>query len=119
MDEEKDNKTLAVIDNEMIIITHMIDLKDVKHGRAKMFYNGELLGISSQPLFFAARWLLKHDKADANDTIQTYRGSTMSMRAKVGVAARMTVEEDDRGLRFREYKLPPSCDRPLPMREAA
>jgi hypothetical protein len=98
---------------------HNIDLIPYKNGKAFMFYNGERIGVSSEPLFVSARWLLKHDKADANDTIQTYRGSTMSMRAKVGIAARMTVEEDDRGLRFREYKLPPSCDRPLPMREAA
>jgi hypothetical protein len=103
--------------NEGII--HKIDLMPAKHCRANMFYKGEDIGISSEPLFASARWLLKNGKADAKDTIEIYRGSTMSMRAKVGIAAGMTVEEDDGGLRFRKYKLPPSCDRPLPMREAA
>lgn len=110
---------LIVADINMIHITHKIDLIDEGHGKAKMVYNGELIGISSEPLFSAARFLLKRGRADAKDTIETYRGSTISMRAEVGIAAKMTVEEGGGGLRFRKYKLPHSHDRSRPMREAA
>lgn len=119
LDTKCNTKIVTVIDTKRVSITHRIDLRPAKHGRANMFYNGEHLGVSSEPLFASARLLLKHGKADAKDTVETYRGSTMSMRAEVGIAAGLTVEEDDGALRFRKYKLPPSSDRPKPMREAA
>lgn len=62
-----------------------------------MFYNGSNIGLSNEPLFYAARWLLINGKADAKDTIETYRGSTMCLRAKVGDAAKLSVKETDAG----------------------
>ncbi|MGJ0510455.1 MAG: hypothetical protein ACR652_25695 [Methylocystis sp.] len=110
---------VIVIDSNTEGLTHRIDLTPTKHGRANMFYRGEHIGVSSEPLFASARWLLKNGKADAMDAVETYRGSTMSMRAEVGIAAGKAVEEGDHGLRFRNYKPPPSHGRSRPMREAA
>jgi hypothetical protein len=107
--DAKDNTKQVVVDTKTQCVTHRVDLTPAQHGRANMFYNGELIGVSSEPLFASARWLLEHGKGYAKDTIETYRGSTMSMRAKVGLAAKLTVRETDagEGPRFAKWKPSP------------
>ncbi|MGJ0502444.1 MAG: hypothetical protein ACR65X_01650 [Methylocystis sp.] len=88
------------------MVTHHIDLVEAKKGKARMFHNGEDLGVSSEPLFSASRKLLAKGLANPEDYIETYRGQTPCCRSTVGVAAGLTVVEDDRGIRFQNYGLP-------------
>ena len=82
-----------------------IDLKPVGKGKAEMFVNGENIGVSSEPLFAAARWLLAHDLAKPDDKLGTYRGELLCMSAPVGIAANMTIAEDSRGgMRFTKWR---------------
>lgn len=69
-----------------------------------MTYEGQPIGISSQPIYDGARWLLRHDLADKHDQIETRRGSVVCLRAGVGVAAGlMLVERNRTGLRTEPY----------------
>lgn len=58
-----------------------------------MRYRGEIIGESGQPLFAAARYLLKAGKATSADRIETYRGETLCLAGQVGKAAKLTVKE--------------------------
>lgn len=69
-----------------------------------MRHAGHVIGDSRQPLFDAARYLLRSGIAKASDRIATFRGSTMCLRATVGAAAKLSVSESDRGLEFVEYR---------------
>jgi hypothetical protein len=79
--------------------THKVDLTPAEpfsRGRAEMHYAGELLGVSAQPLFSAAR-LLKERGASDDGLIETWRGETVCLRATVGVAAGLMVSDPDSG----------------------
>lgn len=89
---------------------HKVELSNAKHGKAHMEYEGRAIGISNEPLFDAARILLNSGKADAEDILETYRGKTKCLSAKVGVAAKLTVRETDAGdgpPRFVKWKASP------------
>lgn len=88
---------------------HRIQLTANKHGKANMEYEGVVIGISNEPLFDAARILLNSGKADAEHVIETYRGKTRCMSAKVGLASKLTVRETDAGdgPRFVTWKASP------------
>jgi hypothetical protein len=62
-----------------------------------MTYEGEKIGECGQPSFAAARWLLGNGRADPGDMIVTVRNGMDCMRARVGVAARLSVSEPDKG----------------------
>ena len=82
-----------------------IDLKPAARGKAEMYFNGENIGVSSEPLFAAARWLLAHERAKPDDTLGTYRGELLCMSAPVGIAANLTIAEDSRGgMRFTKWR---------------
>ena len=94
--------------------THRIDIEPALretrpgvwtgHGRAIMRYRGEQIGESAEPLFAAARILLDRGLADPDDVIQTFRGDTPCLRAKVGAAAgRSFVEAKAGGIRIGKY----------------
>jgi hypothetical protein len=69
-----------------------------------MYYNNDDLGLSSEPLFAAARHLLREGLADPEDTLSTYRGDMRCMSGKVGVAAGLTVYEHPHGgIGYRKY----------------
>ena len=67
------------------------------YGPTPMSYHGEVIGQSNQPLYAAARWLLDHGIANAEDEVGTYRGETLSMHGIVGELAKLTVEEAKNG----------------------
>lgn len=71
----KKTKQLDALDIKTQRPTHRIDLTPAKQGRANMFYCGEHIGVSCEPLFTSARWLLKHSKADAKHVVETHWGS--------------------------------------------
>jgi hypothetical protein len=85
---------------------HRIDLVAVKHGAARMFYNGQSLGVSHEPILSASRKLLALGRASPGDKIETYRGETPVCHSTVGAAAALTIVEDGRGIRFQKYSLP-------------
>jgi hypothetical protein len=85
-----------------------IDLKPAPRGKAEMYLNGDYIGVSSEPLFAAARWLLANNKAKPGDQIRIYRDDMLCMSGPVGLSARLTVTEDKRGgMRLSEWRLLP------------
>lgn len=82
-----------------------IDLKPAARGRAEMFCSGQNIGVSSEPLFAAARWLLANNQAKPDDQIRIYRDGMLCMSGPVGSSARLTVAEDKRGgMRLTEWR---------------
>lgn len=84
--------------------SHRIDLVDAYridpdtsrsagHGKAKMFYEGVLIGESRQPAFDAARYLLEKRLALPTDKLTTYRGDKPCLYTTVGRAAKLAVSE--------------------------
>lgn len=70
-----------------------------------MFYLGEYLGESDQPIYDAARILLKKGLASEEDRIITRRGDTVCMRSQVSVAAgRSVLDNEKRGPVTRRYR---------------
>jgi hypothetical protein len=67
------------------------------HGRAIMSYEGERIGESRQPAFDAARYLLDRGLALPCDKLTTYRGETPCLYTTVGRAAKLTIQENDKG----------------------
>ena len=92
---------------------HKIELTQYKRDKVAMFYNSTPIGISSEPLFEAARFLLSEGKASHDDIVETYRGETKCMSAKVGIAATKTVKEDRLGIRIVEYSASPYLSLPV------
>lgn len=85
--------------------THIIDLTPAKRGKASMFYLGNYLGDSNQPIYDAARILLKQSPERADDEIITRRGDTICLRSRVSKAAgRMVVESAKIGPTTRSYR---------------
>lgn len=66
-------------------------------GKAFMTYEGENICESREPLFAAARWLLGNGRADPADMIVTVRNGMDCMRARVEIAAGLSVSEPDKG----------------------
>jgi len=96
--------------NTPITTEHRIDLEpgyrnDPRHGRstghetAIMSYAGEVIGVSKQPIYDAARFLLNAGLARATDRIATFRGDTRCLHGGVGVAAQLSVVEEETGLK--------------------
>jgi hypothetical protein len=84
--------------------SHRIDLLDAYridpntghgsgHGKARMFYEGVLIGESRQPAFDAARYLLEKRLALPADKLTTYRGDKPCLYTTVGRAAKLAVSE--------------------------
>lgn len=85
-----------------------IYLKPAPRGKAEMYFNGEHIGQSSEPLFAAARWLLANNLAKPDDQVRIYRDEMLCMAGPVGLSARLTVSEDKRGgMRLKEWRLLP------------
>jgi hypothetical protein len=74
--------------------------------------DGDLICTSETPLFDGARALLKTGKAAADDMlVMRHVGSEHdALRARVGVAAGLTIEETGHGPRRRKYKPRPTLD---------
>ena len=86
---------------------HRVDLKPAarRPGMDEWSYLGVVRGVSREPLFAAARWLLEQGLASPGDRIVDYRGGLGCLSAKVGVAAGLTVAEPSKGgIRFARYK---------------
>ncbi len=87
---------------------HTIQLTPAKRGKASMFYLGEYLGDSKQPIYQGARLLLKKGLAGEEDQIVTRRGDTVCMRSWVSIAAGRTVVENEKlgpvTRRYRAFK---------------
>lgn len=77
--------------------TLRVDLVPTGCGKAEIRFRGEFLGVSSEPLFAAARLLLSRGEAEPEDTIETYRNGISCLRASVGTASGLTVKERSRG----------------------
>ena len=95
------------------MVIHRVDLKPYNNkGTTSMSYNGEHIGKTrKEPLCEAARNLLNTGMATEEETIETYRGLTKCLSAKVGVAARLTVRETDEGfLGFVERRASPYAE---------
>lgn len=71
-----------------------------------------LVGSSRQPFCDACRVLLDHGVAPDRVAVMRHAGSAVdALRAPVGVAAALTVEESDhRPIRLRPWKGPPAWD---------
>jgi hypothetical protein len=70
-----------------------------------MSHAGKEIGVSSEPLFDAARYLLAHGLAGRQDMIVTFRDGGRCMAGNVGKAARLTVVETPSfGPAVRQYK---------------
>ena len=63
------------------------------HGKDRMFYEGVLIGVSRQPEFDAARWLLAEGLALPSDRLTSFRGDTPCIFTTVGRAAKLAVRE--------------------------
>ena len=80
----------------MTIAHWVIDLEPAGYGeRAKMFLDGECLGISRQPIYAAARILLKRG-VNPFDTAETRRNGMTCLTGVIGGLATRTVSEGDR-----------------------
>jgi hypothetical protein len=78
--------------------THSITLISTDSGsRAHMVHNGIDIGISREPLFAAARYLIANQLAHPRDTIETIRNGVVCLSATIWVAARLTVTERSSG----------------------
>ena len=88
-------------------MVHRVDIGP-QIGSAKMTvcsFRGVELKPTHQPTFDCARHLLAAGLASEADTIETWRGGSVSMSANVGQAARWMVRENDRhGLKLCEYR---------------
>jgi hypothetical protein len=85
--------------------THIIHLTPAKHGKASMYYFGAYLGDSKQPIYDAARLLVKNGLAKEDDEITTLRDDTVCLRSSVSVAAGRKVVENERlGPTTRRYR---------------
>jgi hypothetical protein len=88
------------------------------HGQFEARLDGRLLCISRQPLLDSAR-VLTAEGVDPATTIRMRHGGAThdAMRATVGVAAKLTVEENERvGPRFARWKPFPRSAAGAPMR---
>jgi len=65
--------------------------------------SGRLM-ITETPILTGARHLLNSNLASTSDTIELHRGTTISLRARVGIAALLTVKETGNGPRFKKWK---------------
>ena len=84
---------------------YRIKLSEASNGRSIMAYKGRAIGISRQPLFDGARYLLSRTQAQPTDIIETMRGRVVSMRSEIGRASKLTVVETDRGgIGIRAYR---------------
>ena len=80
----------------MTIAHWVIDLEPTGYGeRAEMWLNGECLGTSRQPIYAAARILLKRGK-NPFDTVETRRNGMTCLTGVIGGLATRTVSEGDR-----------------------
>jgi hypothetical protein len=66
------------------------------YGPTPMSYLGGVIGQSDQPIYAAARWLLDHGIATADD-VATYRNGVLSMSGNIGELAEWTIEELKKG----------------------
>jgi hypothetical protein len=75
-------------------------------GSFEAWHNGELVCVSTTPLLSACRRLLMSGAADPNDVaIMKHRGSKVeALRARVAIAAGLTVVEGDRRPRLEKYR---------------
>jgi hypothetical protein len=73
-----------------------------RRGQFEARYGDRVLCTSHQPFFEAARVLLA-EGFDSSAVLEMRRGDVVSLRAPLGVAARLTVKETGRGPRFRPY----------------
>lgn len=74
-----------------------IELKPAPRGKAEMYLNGDYIGVSSEPLFAAARWLLANNLAKPEDKLGIYRDEMLCISGPVGLSAKLTVAEEKRG----------------------
>jgi len=88
------------------MVTHRIDLTNAANGKAYFEYKGERLGLSNSPIFAAARKLIERGLAFPDDEIATFRGEMKCLSSRVGVAARLTVDESGGGVYFVRYRTP-------------
>jgi hypothetical protein len=66
--------------------------------------DGEVLGVFRTPMLSSARILLERGASPDDQLTMSHAGSaTVAMRSTVGVAAKLTVKEDNSGPRFRPY----------------
>ena len=85
------------------------NLKSVPGGVSRNTPNGTggTLLASDQPEHSASRWLLDNGMALPTDRIELYRGDMLCMHGIVGELAKLMVEENDKGTRFRLRRYKP------------
>lgn len=110
--------TTTTANNEAPPPGHRIDLEPAfrvnakghatGRGKARMVYNGEVIGESKEPAFAAARWLLEKGLALPSDLLTTFRNGKPCIYTRVGRAAKLTVSESGKsGPRIVAYREPP------------
>ena len=110
----------------ILIVSPHIRRDGTKHPNAfdaRLADSGEVLCTSERPFFDGARALLKAGRASPDDMlVMRHAGSDHdALRAKVGVAAGLTIEETGFGPKRRKYKprptleVPPSIDESAPL----
>ncbi len=88
---------------------HVITLTPAPRGRAEMTLDGKNIGVSAQPIYAAARWLLAQGLAHPDDEIGTVRDGTPGLVGNVGTLAKLAAtERDKRGLQVVPFKASPS-----------
>lgn len=98
---------------QTIIVSPHIRPDGTKHPNAfDARLDGELICTSETPLFSACRVLLKAGKAQPDDRIvMRHAGSDHdALRARVGTAAGLTIEETGFGPKRRKYKPRPALE---------
>ena len=76
----------------------------IRGDMVRMIVNGEAIGYSHEPVYAAARWLLRNGKASPEDLLTTYRGETPCMTGIVGQLATQTVQDTPEGIRKRTFR---------------
>jgi hypothetical protein len=88
-------------------LNHRIDIlprpNGQKHGPEPIAYHGKEIAKTREPILAASRWLLDNNAAFPNDTIEVYRNGKLSMSGIVGKLAKLTVHENDKGLRLTRW----------------
>jgi len=105
-----------------IIVSPHIRRDGTKHPNAfdaRLAGSDAVLCVSETLLFSAARVLLKTGKANADDVLaMRHAGSAHdALRARVGVAAGLVIEETRCGPRRRKFKVPRSMALPPPIEQ--
>ena len=100
-----------------VVIAPHIRTDGTKHPSAfDAWLDGELLCVSETPLLDAAGVLLKAGKADPGDMlVMRHAGAgAIALRARIGVAAGLTVEDRPSGQRIRLAKYRPRTNAVTP-----